>query len=235
MGKKYTRKEILKKCEEAFKNISTFYNSEPVEYKYTGRTLDTKEPYSEVVAEFLCERIEEFLDGITKINRESSYSVKGHDGTYNPDSNRLEEIIAMQIFNQCKNGSSLDFIGKVIDYQTPLKNARANSAGKIDLLSINDRTVYILELKKEDSTETMLRCVLEGYTYLKTVNSEKLLKDFGLPSDCEIKACPLVFRGGTQWKEMQEERLALKQLMRMLNSKPFYLSEKDGKYIVTEE
>lgn len=238
MGKKYTRREILQKCEEAFENIPTFYASEPVKYEYTGRTLDTKELYSEVIAEFLCERIEKFLAGFKKINRQSSYHVKSHDGTiHNPSSNRLEEMIAKQIYNQCKDGSTLDFIGKVIDYQTPLKDVNANSVGKIDLLSVSDRTVYILELKKEDSKETMLRCVLEGYTYLKTVNGEKLLKDFEQPSDCEIKASPLVFRDSAQWREMQEERPALKQLIQMLDSKPFYLSLSEGnsKYIVTEE
>lgn len=230
----YTKRIILQKCEEEFKNIPAFYKSELVNYK--GSTLDTDEPYSEIIAEFLCERIEKFSAGFIKINRQSSYHVKSHDGVvHNSSSNRLEEITAKEIYNQCRDGSTLNHIGKVIDYQTPLKNVKADSAGKIDLLGVNDRTVYILELKYKDSTETMLRCVLEGYTYLKTVNREKLLKDFGLPSKCEIKASPLVFCGSEQWKEMQKERLALKRLMWMLDSKPFYLSAKNGKYIVTEE
>ena len=73
------------------------------------------------------------------------------------------------------------------------------------MLSVKDNIVYILELKKSDSEETMLRCVLEGYTYLQTLNKEKFLKDFGLPVDCIIKASPLVYKNKFQWEEMQEE------------------------------
>ena len=96
-------------------------------------------------------------------------------------------------------------------------------------------TLRILELKEPDSKETMLRCVLEGYTYLKTVDQAKLLADFGLPASTVVKACPFVFCGGFQWKEMQQERLYLKRLMDALDSKVYYISEQNNTYIVTEE
>ncbi|MCH5193438.1 MAG: hypothetical protein J1F11_05705 [Oscillospiraceae bacterium] len=229
----YTRAEILQKCKEAFRNIPVFYKADVVNYR--GITTDTGELYSELVSGFIIDDLSGFCSGIPEISRSSSYFVKEHDGHYDPGTNRVEEITAMQLYSQCKDNAPLDHIGSIIDYQTPLKNVRADKAGKIDLLSIIDRTVYILELKKSDSTETMLRCVLEGYTYLKTADRKKLLSDFKLPDSCEVKASPLVFYGGVQWAEMQGERPALKQLMKMLDCKPFYLTEKSGKYYVTEE
>lgn len=92
-----------------------------------------------------------------------------------------------------------------------------------------------MELKEPDSKETMLRCILEGYTYLKTVDQEKLLVDFGLPAITEITACPFVFREGAQWQEMQQNRPYLKRLMKALNIKPYYVTEENGIYAVMED
>jgi hypothetical protein len=78
----------------------------------------------------------------------------------------------------------------------------------------------------------MLRCVLEAYTYLKVVDKVKLLKDFGLPEDTEIKACAFVFYGKEQYKEMQEDRKNLKELIEKLEIEVIYLEEKDGEYSV---
>ena len=98
------------------------------------------------------------------ISRESSYKVKTHDGKIKDEnSNREEEKIAMKLFDASQDkGRIFDKIGKIIDYQTPLKNVQKDDVGKIDLLAYNEKekTLKILELKKPDSKETMLRCVL---------------------------------------------------------------------------
>lgn len=224
----YTRNCIIAKCKEAFKDKKTFYKQSFINYR--GKTEDTDEYFTEIIAEFLCNHITEFIDGIDTITREETYKTKGHDGVIkDPDSGRDEEIIAMKMFDK-----SYDFVGKIIDYQTPLKNKRSDEAGKIDLLAYDGTTLRILELKKPDSDETMLRCVLEGYTYWKTVDKAKLLADFTLPADTVIKACPFVFSGGEQHNEMKEVRPHLKRLMELLDSKPYYISEKNN-YIVTED
>ena len=163
------------------------------------------------------------FDNIKKITRQSSYKVDTHDGKHNnQNSNRLEEIMVIEIFNQ----KSLNILGKVLDYQTPLKNERDDKARKIDIVSYNKdiKTVYLLELKKEDNEETMLRCVLEIFTYSKTLDKDKFLEDFNLPKDTKIKASPLVFFNGYQYKEMVEgNNKFLKQLMDKLDIEPFYI------------
>ena len=224
----YTRNSIIAKCTEAFKDKKTFYKQTFINYR--GKTEDTDEYFSEVIAEFLCNHISEYTNDIDAITRESSYKTDSHDGVIKDhNSGRDEEIIAMKMFDK-----SYDFVGKIIDYQTPLKNKRFDEAGKIDLLAYDGTTLRILELKKPDSDETMLRCVLEGYTYWKTVDKAKLLADFTLPADTVIKACPFVFSGGEQHNEMKEVRPHLKRLMELLDSKPYYISEKNN-YIVTED
>lgn len=60
------------------------------------------------------------------ISRESSYKVKTHDGKIkDKNSNREEEKIAMELFDYSQNkGVTFDIIGKIIDYQTSLKNVQ---------------------------------------------------------------------------------------------------------------
>jgi hypothetical protein len=228
----YSRDNILKKCQVAFDDIRTFYKQPFI--NYNGRTDDTNEYYTEVVADFLCSNISAYIDGIPQIIREASYKTVGHDGVFNADTPREEEKIAMEIFRQSQDGLPYNYIGTVIDYQTPLKNKRSDVAGKIDLLSYDGGTLYILELKKPDSEESMLRCVLEGFTYMQTVNKKKLLDNFELPIDTIVKASPFVFRDKLQHKQMEESRPYLFRLMQLLDSKPYYLYKENGRYIVEE-
>ena len=224
----YTRNEIVSKCTAAFGKISTFYKQNFVNYK--GLTSDTKELFTEVIAEFLCDNIDEFKNGIPTITRESSYRTPGHDGVIRNGASNREEDIAMQMY-----GKKYDFVGKMIDYQTPLKSERSDKAGKIDLLTYDGSVLRILELKKPKGDETMLRCVLEGFTYLRTVDKEKLLENFELPRTTVIRACPFVFKGGVQYEEMHEPRPQLKRLMALLDSKPYYITKSDDGFIITED
>ena len=231
MGKKYSKEEIIKKLEVAKSEMGQFYSEDFL--NYISETSDKEGDYTEIIAGWLLDNIELFNE-IKPITREKSYKVKTHDGIIkNEESNREEEKIAMQLFDLSQNkGKVFDIIGKIIDYQTPLKNVRGDKAGKIDLLAYNEneKTLRILELKRADSKETMLRCVLEAYTYLKVVDKAKLLKDFGLPEDTKIKACPFVFFDGAQYKEIQEDRKHLKELMKNLDVEPIYLKGEGGEY-----
>jgi len=235
MGKKYSEEEIIKKLEVAKSEMWKFYSQDFVNYR--GKTSDKEGDYTEIIAGWLLDDIELFND-IKMITRENSYKVDSHDGKIkNEASKREEEKIAMKLFDFSQNqGKVFDVIGKIIDYQTPLKNVQTDDVGKIDLLAYNEneKTLRILELKKPDSKETMLRCVLEAYTYLKIVDKTKLLKDFALPEDTLIKACPFVFYDGEQHKEMQQDREHLKDLIKKLGVEVIYLEEKDGEYSIVK-
>ena len=223
MGKKYSKKEIL----EEIQDMGNFYKRKVVNYR--GTTSDSKEYYTEVVAEWILKNIYLF-DYIKPITREKSYKVDSHDGIIkNEESKREEEKIAMKLFDLSQNQRKVfDVIGKIIDYQTPLKDIQTDKAGKIDLLAYNkkEKILRILELKRPGSKETMLRCVLEAYTYSKVVDKAKLLKDFGLAEDTVIKACPFVFYGKEQYREH------LKDLIEKLGIEVIYLEEKNEEYSI---
>lgn len=238
MSKKYSRAEIIDACDKAIKDVETFYRTGVV--NYLGRTYDTGEYYTEIVAEYVLNHIDAF-DKIRMITREATYDT-AHNGICHSCTNRDEERTAIELYNQCQAGTDYAFIGKILNYQVPLKNKQHDCAGKIDLLSVNKDTLYILELKslKSHTQDSMLRCVLEAYTYFKTVDHEKLISDYA-PKCSEIvtniKIAPLVFKAGCQYREMQDNRLFLFELMSKLDCTPYYLEQdyKSGIYAVDKE
>lgn len=227
----YSKNDIITALENAALEPRTLYRQALINYR--GETMDTHELFTEVISEWLLEH-PEVLSSIDTIHRESPYPSDDRDGFYREDTNREEEHIAMDMFRFCTDGGRYDHIGAIIDYQTPLKDKRTDKAGKVDLLAYDGSTLRILELKEPDSKETMLRCVLEGFTYLRTVDTEKLIKDFELPPDTRVAACPFVFKPSVLYNEYRQNRPWLKTLMNALQSKPYFILDKNP-YMIEEE
>jgi len=244
--KYYTSERIFDKCAEAIKEPETFYDQDFVNYR--SKTTDDDRLCTELVAQFLLEK--KNFDKLNEIVIHSRTAVgkkynMHHKGEYpaaiNHDS---EKIIAIDLYNQSKEQGPFDYIGNVIDYQTPLKTKLKDPYGEIDLLSVNDKekTVYLLELKRKNAkaSETLLKCVLEAFTYYKIVDRENLLKEFG-KEGYDFKISPLVFKDDDQYEEWIDmnngNRPNLKALMEKLEAVPFFLSSKDTEYqyIVTNE
>ncbi len=221
----FSREQLLKRIVEVSEDMPVFYRRNFVNYR--GKTLDTAEYYSEVTAEYLYHHIDLFLK-IPRITRRRSYRSVSRTGIHERESNREEEKIAMTLFQQSqKNGISFQGVGKVLDYQTPLKNKRNDRVGKIDLLSYEPRSniLRVMELKRPESLETLLRCVLEATIYLKTLDTKKLIADFQgrIPETAIFKASPLVFEQSAQTLEYRENRPWLSALMKRLDCEPFFL------------
>lgn len=214
----YESEKILKRCENALKeNVSDFYNIPPL--NYTGKTTDTKPRlFNEVIAEYLTKNISEF-DRIPQIRRENSYIVNGHKGEQDgnqpkeKNENRQEEHIALRMYDK-----EYDCIGKIVDYQVPLKDYTTENnevkVGKIDMLSVKGDKIYIIELKKPNTTETLLRCILEGYTYYKRLDKGKLINDMKEKGklnkeidNYKFVIAPLFFKGDENqpYKEVKEK------------------------------
>ena len=162
------------------KFAANFYKSAVVNYK--GKVTGSKDLYSEVIAETLINDnfIKDWLNLIPV--RPEHFKINHPNTDENVDAlkitNRKEEILAKLLFYQ----GNVDGLGYIFDYQTPLKATQNDSYGKIDLLGYNkdDKCYSIIELKyrPSGSEETLLRCVLEAYTYyrlldIKQINSAK--------------------------------------------------------------
>lgn len=192
--KSYTKEQILNMCQTHIENPEHFYRQNFVNYR--GRCKDCEDLYTEVIAEYILQNLDKFK--IKTITRKKSYKIATHKGVVNNNSNRVEEKQAIGMFKQTYEG-----FGTVLDYQVPLKNSNDDKGvGKIDLIAIKDNSLYLLELKRSDSKETLLRCVLEIYTYINRVDHSKLLKDFNLDKGIKLVAAPLICKNGYQHNEL---------------------------------
>lgn len=180
------RKDKLKEFKEAFglnkinteeyllKFVANFYKAPIVNYK--GYINRSKNLYSEIIAKTLVsEDLVKEWDKLKPVR--PNHFDTDHTPTQNELSitNRKEEILAKLLFYQ---GEVKD-LGYIFDYQTPLKAARSDSYGKIDLLGYNtdDKYYSVIELKyrPSGSDETLLRCVLEAYTYYKLLDLDQIV------------------------------------------------------------
>ncbi len=170
-----TKENIIKELKEKLGTIDNLYKAECVVRK--GKTDITKELYTEVIAHELLRHLTRFED-IKTITRIKPYSRENHfniEFNYN-ESNRDEEIFAKRI-----TGLNIDEIGVILDYQIPLKGSRDDKGvGKIDLISYNkeNNNLHLIELKYKNNKETLLRAVLETYTYYKIVDKDKFINDY---------------------------------------------------------
>ena len=162
------------KLTEVQKFAANFYKVPIINYKgyVTDKLKVNNTRYSEVIADTLVSKgyIKTWLE--LEPLRPNHFDT-GHNHSESVDinklqiSNRKEEILAKLLFYQ----RDVKDLGYIFDYQTPLKKTKDDSYGKIDLLGYNskDKCYSIIELKyrPSGSEETLLRCVLEAYTYYK--------------------------------------------------------------------
>ena len=219
MSEKYTEEKTIEAVTKALEDPKNLYTQAFI--NWSGETTDTKKQHSEVIAEYLLENHTKLE--IPTLIRKASYKTEGHDGTTPKErdqSNRTEERIALSMF-----GKTYEHIGKILDYQVPLKNVQTDKGvGKIDLLSHNENRncLYILELKAPDSKETLLRCLLEAYTYYKTVDTSKLLDNYKdkdncvSPANTMVKKAVFVFAEGTAHLQYKDGHPKTRELMEKL-------------------
>lgn len=162
------------KLTEVQKFAANFYKVPIINYKgyVTDKLKVNNTRYSEVIADTLVSKgyIKTWLE--LEPLRPNHFDT-GHNHSESVDinklqiSNRKEEILAKLLFYQ----RDVKDLGYIFDYQTPLKKTKDDSYGKIDFLGYNskDKCYSIIELKyrPSGSDETLLRCVLEAYTYYK--------------------------------------------------------------------
>ncbi|MGA2408608.1 MAG: hypothetical protein ABSF81_17930 [Bacteroidales bacterium] len=171
---KYSRQETIVKLNIELATIEKLYKSNCINWK--GTTIDSNEQYSEVIAQELLKKLAEFSN-IHPVTRKSHYYIEKH-GYIKIDickSNRDEENFAKRI-----TGLNFKHFGLIIDYQIPLKDSLKDTGiGKIDLISFDEKTktLYLMELKYIGNKETLLRALLESYTYYKVVDKVELIND----------------------------------------------------------
>ena len=233
--RKYTSTQIVNMVSNNLKPLETLYQKPFV--NYLGKTSNTNEYYTEIVAGILLNNnFAQQLKNVPPINRKN-YNVN-HTGVISTGrltSNRKEERFAISLFNLSKYyGIKFRYLGKVIDYQVPLKRSNQDkNVGKIDMISQTDDEIWLLELKNFDSKDTLLKCVLEISTYYQLLNKNNFLKksyqEFSKFKPCQIKKGVVIFENSLQYKEFREmkhcDRPNLMSLIKALNVEIFVVEK----------
>ncbi|WP_282122433.1 hypothetical protein [Algibacter mikhailovii] len=220
---KKTEKEVIKRLESELLNIENLYKSNCV--NWCGKTKDTKIYTTEIISNRISKKL---FNEIKEIERKETYYTNNHDGKIHNNSNRHEENFAKQI-----TGMTLKGLGHIMDYQVPLKNIKSDNVGKLDLISFDIKTMslYLIELKYGKNKETLLRAILESYTYFKIVKANKLIEDYlekiisiskeGInPSEINVKPAVLLISDCKAYMDLAEtsagKRPELKKLINNL-------------------
>ncbi|MDQ0917563.1 Sir2 family NAD-dependent protein deacetylase [Paenibacillus sp. V4I5] len=229
----YKKSEIIKEIGFQVENINQMYKSGHL--NYIGKTGDTKELFTEVIScELLRLQIKNRLNSIPEVVRARGYRIATHNGEVTTNyseiaSNRGEERFAIDLFNLSKNGKDFEHIGKILDYQIPLKNSKQDKGlGKIDLISVKDDKIFLIELKIKENKENILRGILEIATYYQVLSKSKFLEsyhEFEHFTTKSIQKAIMIVKGSRQHQEMIElrngERQALKKLMNELEAQVY--------------
>ncbi len=129
---RHSREYIIEQVNAALANPATLYTKNFINYKSVD---EYRLRCTEIVAQEIARRVKndnfDAILSIPPINREKSYKTEGHaelaKRTQPDNPRRKEEWIAIGMY-----GKSFKRIGKVLDFQIPLKNTRSDLAGKID-------------------------------------------------------------------------------------------------------
>lgn len=205
-----------------------------------------------VVTDYIAKKLieTEILDKIEAIQmpEDKTYLIDSHDGTPttgNADSKRVEERIAMELYNEYSYSNYHLYIA---DYQTPIcrdnsvKEGDSKHIGKIDLISVDPRRkeIYLMELKRPDNTESLLRCVTEIYTYFKQVDKVRLSKEIRKKFNCRVnniyKVLPavLVFEGSEQHLQLRSKLFRNVQKLMLKLGVKFFIVRPYSKYGIAD-
>ncbi|MFW6172497.1 MAG: hypothetical protein ACOC5T_02015 [Elusimicrobiota bacterium] len=211
---KYTKKEIKKEWEEISKEPNLIYRNGEKIFNYKGSLKDELDTYYfEYISKLMLDdfkTIKSIGKDTEKIRKDNSFNMD-HDGI-SDTTKRLkkydcikfdEKTFAIALFNsECRFS-----FGKIFDYEIPLKDKKQSYVGKVDLLSKKNKEVNVIELKIRHcyKGETLLRAIVEAFTFTKILNNrkEKLIEDYKLEQDITLRPVILTMSDSFCSKNME--------------------------------
>lgn len=221
MGKSYTEAELIRFLEESCRDMNTFCQQPCL--NYCGVTKDGGVPYTEVVANYLLSNLD-VLDGIRVVRKEGSYKTNTHNGKIDIAEQKGKSHAESMI--QRMFGKHFFGIGRIIDYKMPLRDTpKDKGIGKVDLISETDGEVYLLGVNLRKRAETLLKSALVAYTCTQVVDRKKLLRDFRIEKQKDIKCAVLVVENSSAHQEYLKKNSATARLMKRLGIGIFAVTE----------
>lgn len=147
--------------------------------------------------------------------RRNNFKINNHKGLCHIQTSIkqfTEKRFCRALYNEF-NINPHQLLGNIIDYEVPLTepnqkivNGKKISQGDIDLISVRDMNLVFIEAKKANSSESILKALLEIFVYtlriIKFNRIEQLKKDFNQNEVKKVIPCILTFKDSTSGKQI---------------------------------
>jgi hypothetical protein len=206
--------------------------------------LCTRTGYTEKISELLLKEFDQinWTENGLRTNKFKQLSHVGGKCNLNTDiSQFLEKRFCIALYNS----KHFKHFGKFIDYEIPLTEPGQENGkqthGKIDLLSKINNDLYFIEAKNHNSTESLLKAILEifVYTYRLHNNLDRIMKFKEEYETIGYSSVPAILtfagaRSGNQIKEIHKYP-KLQNLLKTINEKLNTKGIKNIEFYVVEE
>lgn len=175
--------------------------------------------------EWIAGRVAATLDGVRLVTdglRARSFRVADHRGQIKLGTG-IEQMTEKRLVRAMFNATEIPLLGQVIDYEVPLKDNDAAAHGDIDLLCTQPGVCLCVEAKKPLAGESVLKAVLQAFTYTALVATRKqaFLTSFGLDPKLILTPAVLTFASAQSGRQLAAlgQYPNLVGLIRLLNTR----------------
>jgi hypothetical protein len=150
--------------------------------------------------------------------RERTFRTRDHSGQSELQTG-IEQFTEKRYVRAIFNLRQMPPLGKIIDYEVPLKETRDAKHGDIDLLCLVSGAILCVEAKNPLECESILKAILQAFVYtsLAAIRHDQFLADFELPPT--LLLTPAIMIGKESGSQLQWGKYPhLGKLVRMLNT-----------------
>lgn len=168
---------------------------------------------SEIISEWLLRDFEKIKFDKFGL-RENNFKINVHEGyceLQTEITQFTEKRFCRALFNKY-NKIEHPLLGKILDYEVPLtapkqeKTKKVNQ-GDFDLVSKRNGSILVFEVKKAQSNESLLKAILQIFTYVTRLADSNLINKFledYIPNEKKIIPCILTFDNAASGKQISE-------------------------------
>lgn len=176
--------------------------------------------YTELVAKWIIELFDD-IQLETKGLREKDFRIMDHRGQAKL-SRSIGQFTEKRFVRAVFNLGQLSLLGKIIDYEVPLKATQDANHGDIDMLCLASNAIMCVEAKSLRSTESVLKAILQAYVYtsLTYKRHNLFVSEFHLPTTLLLTPAVLTFASAASGRQLHQwdKYPCLGALVRRLNA-----------------
>jgi len=167
----------------------------------------SRSTYTEIISSIILDEydtIELRTEGV----RKRTFKYHDHHGLRYPAT--WEKRFCLALYNARK----VHLLGDVLDYEVPLKEKQSSDHGDIDVLCWNGDGLLITEVKAYNSKHSLLKAILQAFTYTSLVTTAKarFTRSFKAPDETKLIPAVSVFENADTERHLAHDSLRHQKL-----------------------